>query len=150
MRRFTSIAAAVALTAGAAISGSAQAAEAPYLNLKGVEVGDSALPIEKAQYYWGGQTYCWYPGGWRGPGWYWCGYAQSYGYGWGGGYGWRGWGVPGYPGWRGGYNRWHGGYPGWHGGGVYHGGGWHGGGWHGGGFHGGGFHGGGFHGGFRR
>jgi hypothetical protein len=149
MRRLMSIAAAAALTAGAALGDSAQAAAAPYLNLKGVEAGDSALPIEKAQYYWGGQNYCWYPAGWRGPGWYWCGYAQSYGYGWGGGYGWRGWGVPGgyygvRPGWRGGYPGWHGGgvyrgggYPGWHGGGVYHGGGYHGGGYHGGGFHGG-------------
>jgi hypothetical protein len=27
---------------------------------------------------------------WRGPGFYWCGYAWRRGYGWGGGYGWRG------------------------------------------------------------
>jgi len=148
MRRMMSITAAVALMASAAFCESAQAAPAPYLNLQGVGAGDSALAIERAQYYWGGQNYCWYPNGWRGPGWYWCGYALRYGYGWGGGYGWRGWGVPGYPAWRGG--GWHGGYPGWHGGGVYHGGAWHGGGFHGGGFHGGGFHGGGFHGGGRR
>jgi hypothetical protein len=135
-----SITAAVALAASAALSG-AQAAPASYLNLKGVEAGDSAPAIEKAQYYWGGQNYCWYPAGWRGPGWYWCGYAQTYGYGWGGGYGWRGWGVPGYPAWRGG---WHGGYPGWHGGGVWHGGVYRGGVYRGGGFHGG------YRGGFRR
>ena len=38
----------------------------------------------------GGRNYCWYDGGWRGPGWYWCGYAYRTGYGWGGGEGWRG------------------------------------------------------------
>ncbi len=145
MRRMMSITAAVALAASAALSG-AQAAPASYLNLKGVEAGDSAPAIEKAQYYWGGQNYCWYPAGWRGPGWYWCGYAQTYGYGWGGGYGWRGWGVPGYPAWRGG---WHGGYPGWRGGGVWHGGVYRGGVYRGGVYRGGGFHGG-YRGGFRR
>ena len=154
MRRMMSTAAAIALAVSAALSGGAQAAPAPCLNLQGVEAGASA-PIEKTQYYWGGQNYCWYPNGWRGPGWYWCGYAFTPGYGWGGGYGWRGWGVPGYAGgWRGGYpGGWRGGYPGWHGGGVYHGGypGWHGGGvYHGGVYHGGAFRGGGFHGGFHR
>ncbi|MGA2637299.1 hypothetical protein [Methylocella sp.] len=147
MHRMMSITAAVTLMASAALSG-AQAGPAPYLDLQGVEASESALAIEKAQYYWGGQNYCWYPNGWRGPGWYWCGYAFTYGYGWGGGYGWRGWGVPGYPAWRGG--GWHGGYPGWHGGGgVYHGGVYRGGVYRGGGFH-GGYHGGGFHGGGRR
>jgi hypothetical protein len=149
MRRMMSVMAAVALIASAALC-SAEAAPAPYLNLQRAE--GSALPIEKTQYYWGGQNYCWYPNGWRGPGWYWCGYAFTYGYGWGGGYGWRGWGVPGgwNGGWHGGYPGWHGGYPGWHGGGIYHG---HGGypGYHGGGvYHGGGmYHGGGgmYHGG---
>ena len=64
-------------------------------------VGDSALgarllsnqiaPIEKAQFFFGGQNYCWYDDGWQGPGWYWCGYAWNNGVGWGGGYGWHGW-----------------------------------------------------------
>jgi hypothetical protein len=63
-------------------------------------------------YAWGGHNYCWYPGGWRGPGWYWCGYGARRGYGWGGGAGWHGWR--------------HGGHG--HGG---HGGGGHGGGGHG-------------------
>jgi hypothetical protein len=105
------------------------------------------LPIEHVQYVYGGQNYCWYDNGWRGPGYYYCGYAFRTGLGWGGGIGWNNWGGGG---WRGGGAGWHGG--GWHGGGWHGGGGgWHGGGggWHGGGggWHGGGggFHGGGIH-----
>ncbi len=46
---------------------------------------------ETVQYAYGGRNYCWYPAGWKGPGWYWCGYAARRGYGWGGPAGWRGW-----------------------------------------------------------
>ena len=85
----------------------------------------TSIPAAQAQpYAWGGRNYCWYDGGWHGPGYYWCGYRWRHGYGWGGGWGWHGWGH----GYRHGYYR--GGY---HGG--YHGGrhgGWHGGGGHGG------------------
>ncbi len=66
---------------------------------------------DQVQFFWGGRNYCWYDGGWRGPGFYWCGYAWRRGIGWGGGYGWRGWrgghplayyrGRPEYRGWRG-------------------------------------------------
>jgi len=50
-------------------------------------------PIEDVQYYvHGGRRYCFYPDGWRGPGYYWCGYAWRRGFGWGGPMGWRGWG----------------------------------------------------------
>ena len=49
-----------------------------------------AQPIIVAPFFWSGHRYCWYDSGWRGPGWYWCGYAWHRGYGWGGGYGWRG------------------------------------------------------------
>lgn len=151
MRQIMFMAAAIAMTASASVSSNVQAAPMAIDNLRGsgAATADAAPLIEKTQYYWGGQSYCWYPNGWRGPGWYWCGYAFRPGYGWGGGYGWRGWGVPGVygGGWRGG--GWHGG--GWHGGGWHGGGvragGFHAGGFHGGGFHGGGFHGGGFHGG---
>jgi hypothetical protein len=38
----------------------------------------------------GGRNYCWYEGGWHGPGYDWRGYACRRGYGWGGGYGWHG------------------------------------------------------------
>ena len=81
---------------------------APIANEAGLsQRATNANFVEKTQYAWGGQNYCWYPGGWQGPGWYWCGYAWRRGFGWGGGEGWHGW----------------------------HGGGWHGGGWHGGGWH---------------
>ncbi len=60
----------------------------------GIRVGlDTLRPLQNVQaYYWGGRQYCWYDDGWRGPGWYWCGYAWRRGYGWGGVYGWHGWG----------------------------------------------------------
>ena len=51
---------------------------------------DNAL-IERVQYAYGGHNYCYYDTGWKGPGWYWCGSAESYGVGWGGALGWRGW-----------------------------------------------------------
>jgi hypothetical protein len=129
----------LALTASASLAGGmaavfpAEAAPAPAL-FSGVY--DPATPpaLEKAQWFWGGRNYCWYDGGWSGPGYYWCGYAWRRGYGWGGGYGWHRWGG-GHP-----YAYYHGGgYRGggdWHGGGDYH----HGGDYHGGDYHGGGDH----------
>jgi hypothetical protein len=53
----------------------------------------AAIPsdVEQTQYIFGGRNYCWYDDGWRGPGFYWCGYAFRRGLGWGGGAGWRGW-----------------------------------------------------------
>jgi hypothetical protein len=38
-------------------------------------------PAQAAFYLWGGRRYCWYDGGWQGPGWYWCGYPWRAGYG---------------------------------------------------------------------
>jgi hypothetical protein len=46
-------------------------------------VGDATL--EQAQWFYGGRNYCFYPTGWHGPGYYWCGYAWRRGFGWGGG-----------------------------------------------------------------
>ena len=40
--------------------------------------GVIAAPValaEPAQFIYGGKPYCWYPYGWAGPGWYWCGYG---------------------------------------------------------------------------
>jgi hypothetical protein len=48
-------------------------------------------PVDKAAYIWLGRSYCFYPVGWHGPGWYWCGYPWVYGVGWGGVWGWHGW-----------------------------------------------------------
>jgi len=53
-------------------------------------------PVEKAQFFWGGRRYCWYPSGWRGAGWYQCGFAWRRGLGWGGPAGWHGWRHPGF------------------------------------------------------
>jgi hypothetical protein len=57
---------------------------------------DSLNLVEKAQWAYRGRRYCFYPVGWRGPGWYWCGYAWRRGFGWGGVYGWRSWRHPRY------------------------------------------------------
>jgi hypothetical protein len=43
--------------------------------------GDSAL-LQETQFIFRGRRYCWYWDGWRGPGWYWCGYAFRRGLGW--------------------------------------------------------------------
>jgi hypothetical protein len=112
----------------------------------------TAIPsdVEQAQFIFGGRNYCWYDDGWRGPGFYWCGYAFRRGLGWGGGAGWHGWqrggpgriGHGGRPGGRPGIGRPGGGRPGGgHAGGGRPGGGRPGGGHPGGGGHGGGGHG---------
>src|ERR1700710_152073 len=49
-----------------------------------------ATDVQQAQFIFDDREYCWYDDGWRGPGYYWCGYAWRRGYGWGGGYGWDG------------------------------------------------------------
>src|SRR5581483_6477062 len=51
---------------------------------------------ETVQFRWGGHRYCWYPNGWRGPGWYRCGFRSRRGLGWGGPAGWHGWRHPGH------------------------------------------------------
>jgi hypothetical protein len=75
--------------------------------------------VENAQLFiFGGRNYCWYPEGWRGPGWYWCGYEWSQGFGWGGPFGWHGWG--------GGRRHWTPGERGYYGRNRTYGGGFHG------------------------
>jgi hypothetical protein len=44
-----------------------------------------------AEFVYGGHKHCWYDDGWKGPGWYWCGYAKREGKGWGGPEGFQGW-----------------------------------------------------------
>jgi hypothetical protein len=53
--------------------------------------GMAQAPVEAAQYVYGGRRFCWYPDGWKGPGWYRCGFHRRHGYGWGGPMGWQGW-----------------------------------------------------------
>jgi hypothetical protein len=58
----------------------------------GLALAANAVDVtENVQYYYGGRRHCWYPDGWHGPGWYWCGYRLRQGYGWGGPEGWHGW-----------------------------------------------------------
>src|SRR5215813_13694562 len=56
---------------------------------------DELAAVETVGFFWGGRRYCWYPTGWRGPGWYQCGFRWRRGFGWGGPLGWRGWRRPG-------------------------------------------------------
>jgi len=101
-------AAASLLGASVAVDGAQAATPTPQL-IFGVDRAGDQPTLDKVQFIYLGRRHCWYDGGWRGPGWYWCGYAWRTGYGWGGGYGWRGW-AGGHPyGWyrgRPGYERW--------------------------------------------
>jgi hypothetical protein len=121
-----------ALTLAVALSASAFAIKAEAAPLSGSGLGQAAdglSTIEQTQFIYLGREYCWYPDGWRGPGFYWCGYNYRRGLGWGGGYGWRGWrggGGPRVYGGGGGGGWMGGGGGGWMGGGG--GGGWMGGG----------------------
>jgi hypothetical protein len=70
----------LAIAAGIALplAGAAEAA------IGGALPSTEILPVENAQFFFGGQNYCWYDDGWQGPGFYWCGYAWNNGQGWGG------------------------------------------------------------------
>jgi hypothetical protein len=74
-------------TVGVQLTSGAQAA--PVDSLKAAM--ENIATIEKTQYIVGGRRHCWYPDGWHGPGWYWCGYHHRVGLGWGGPEGWQGW-----------------------------------------------------------
>ncbi len=101
MKRFL-FAAICAFSGLASLGSSAQATPVSPLT------GAVTSPVETVQLYvYGGRRYCFYPDGWRGPGYYWCGYAWRRGFGWGGPWGWRGWG-----GGRGGPRGYRGGYGG--------------------------------------
>jgi hypothetical protein len=117
---FTKVAAVAALFGSLSLAiQEASAAAMPVGNL--APAAAESLPVQDTQYFFGGRNYCFYPDGWHGPGWYWCGYAFRRGFGWGGGSGWNGWGGGGGHrggGFRGGFHG--GGHGGGHGG---HGGG---------------------------
>jgi hypothetical protein len=82
-------AAAVLFAGGMQVSTRAEAATGMFDGVRGaVERLDL---IERAQFIYLGRQHCFYPDGWHGPGWYWCGYNWRRGFGWGGPEGWRGW-----------------------------------------------------------
>ena len=73
------------------LAGASQAKATPVDPIRGL----LPTPLQEVQYFvYAGRRYCFYPEGWRGPGYYWCGYAWRQGLGWGGPMGWRGWGRP--------------------------------------------------------
>jgi hypothetical protein len=78
------------LGAATALMVMTSAAEAaPALTFGVDRPGDAVLL--KSQYVYLGHDFCWYDRAWRGPGFYWCGYAYRRGLGWGGPAGFRGW-----------------------------------------------------------
>jgi hypothetical protein len=83
------IGAAAAAALLAPITAGAQPQGAPQL-IFGVDRADQAPAATPVQFLYSGRQYCWYPGGWRGPGFYWCGYSGRQGMGWGGPVGWMG------------------------------------------------------------
>jgi hypothetical protein len=84
----------VIATAGVTICSGAQAEGLAPIGLR--NAADDLILLDSVGYTWKGRQYCWYNAGWRGAGWYWCGYERRRGFGWGGPPGWRGWHRPGH------------------------------------------------------
>jgi Chaperone of endosialidase len=63
----------------------------PVRSQGGTYVGGYGEYAEPEYYWYTGHRYCWYDGGWHGPGWYWCGENFHDGFGWGGPIGWHFW-----------------------------------------------------------
>ena len=100
MRKFALTLAAAAAVVSAGLFTASRADAMTFGGAEGVRIAaDELNMIEQTQVYiYSGQRYCWYPDGWRGPGWYRCGYRLRHGFGWGGGVSWygaRGWRRPG-------------------------------------------------------
>ena len=133
MSKLTSLIGAVSLISASATLAMPTTASA-FPALQPQALASTPLAVEKTGYFYGGNQYCFYPNGWRGPGYYLCGFPLRRGFFFPRGFGGFGRG-PGFGG---------------HGGGFGHGGFGHGGGHMGGGHMGGGHmggHGGGGHGG---
>jgi hypothetical protein len=80
------------ILAVAAIAATILVGKADAMPLGGLgQAADRVSAVEHTQFVYLGRNYCWYPDGWHGPGFYWCGYAYRSGFGWGGPMGWRGW-----------------------------------------------------------
>ena len=81
----------IALAASLVLGASLLTAPAMAIPASGPASLPSSREVQQVQFLYGGRNYCWYDNGWRGPGFYWCGYAFRRGLGWGGGVGWHGW-----------------------------------------------------------
>jgi hypothetical protein len=93
MRKLTLLAATAVVFAAVVASGGRSQAAVP------IGLGDAAnglVLVDEVTFAWQGHRYCWYSNGWRGPGWYRCGFSLRRGLGWGGPLGWHGWRRPGH------------------------------------------------------
>jgi hypothetical protein len=88
--RCVKVALAVALAVGS-LSSIASTANAGMVAGDVSTAVDRLTLVEQVQFVFGGHKHCWYPDGWHGPGWYWCGYRLRKGLGWGGPEGYQGW-----------------------------------------------------------
>ena len=73
--------AASALVLGGAFQAFGQEAEAPAQLVFGVDRAGEIPSPTLAQFVYSGHQYCWYGNGWKGAGFYWCGYAWRHGFG---------------------------------------------------------------------
>jgi hypothetical protein len=86
----------LAIVASAALTTIVRPSQAGIIAPLGLrEAADQLRVTETVQFSWRGKRYCWYNAGWRGPGWYQCGFRTRRGRGWGGPAGWHGWRRPG-------------------------------------------------------
>jgi hypothetical protein len=92
MRKLTLWVIAIATASAAVTTSRSQAGVIAPIGLR--EAADELALTEDVAFIWGGRRYCWYNTGWRGPGWYQCGFRLRRGLGWGGPSGWRGWRRP--------------------------------------------------------
>lgn len=79
-----------AVTFALAVASLSPAAAGPLLSANVIGEPAAVAPGE-IHHSWHGRAYCWYESGWKGPGWYRCGFAARRGLGWGGPAGWHGW-----------------------------------------------------------
>src|SRR5262249_57813157 len=88
MRRIGLTLTATLAVVGAMIGGRSHAAVIAPIALG--TAADELAAVETAQFFWRGRQFCWYDTGWRGPGWYECGFRWRRGLGRRGPTGWHG------------------------------------------------------------
>jgi len=67
------------------------AAAGPLLSQSVTDGSAAVTDSREVRHSWNGRPYCWSESGWKGAGWYRCGFAARRGLGWGGPAGWHGW-----------------------------------------------------------